>query len=359
MSVPGSPPTSPDRAGPPGSPAQGRGRGPGGGPDHGPGRTGRYLFSALKNLSTIGMAASAPAPPFWTITAKATSPCQPTNQAWVSLEALSNSAVPVLPKTGPPGTARNAVPVPPVTTSRIISRSGLTTAGPRAAPSGAAFPGAGSRTTLGCWNLPRATAAVTLAIASGLTIVVPWPNAAAASSAGVLPDETLPLNESTPMSHWLPMPSALAAEARPSAPSLGARLANAVLHDSAKSVWNGTLPRTSPPAFLNVRPATVSVFRHGVTVSGVTAFFCSSPNADTTLNVDPGGTWPVKAVLTAPPSGPLLTASTDESLTRSATSALGSFSVATAASAAFWTAGSRVVRTGLPGAGLVLNSWVS
>src|SRR6185295_6814173 len=52
-----------------------------------------YLFSAVRKRCTIGTAESAPAPPCSTMTAKATPPCQPTNQACVSCEPVLNSAV--------------------------------------------------------------------------------------------------------------------------------------------------------------------------------------------------------------------------------------------------------------------------
>ncbi len=115
------------------------------------------------------------------------------------------------------------------------------------------------------------------AIAIGLTAVLPWPNVAAASSVGVAPSETLPVNASMPMFQSPPMPSALDAFFSPSAPSFGASPTNAVLQDFAKSTWKGTLPSTSPAEFLNVRPATVAVFGHSTVVSAVTAPDCNNP----------------------------------------------------------------------------------
>ena len=51
---------------------------------------------------------------------------------------------------------------------------------------------------------------------------------------------TEPLNASMPSCQGVPRPSVLAAAARPSAPSCGARDANAVLHEIAKS-WRNVL----------------------------------------------------------------------------------------------------------------------
>src|SRR5919107_3895018 len=206
------------------------------------------------------------------------------NHACVCLDPLSNSAVPVLPYTGPPATFRNPVPVPLVTTSRIIDRSALAASPASASPAGAGFGGGGSSTSFGCSNRPRATAAVAAAIASGLTTVAPCPNVAAANSVGLPPFDTLPLNASTPRSHAPPRPSAVEALRSPSAPRRGASPTNAVLHDRAKSTWNCTLPSASLWAFLKVRPSTFRLRGHSTTVLGVTFPFCSSPYADTILN---------------------------------------------------------------------------
>src|SRR4051812_32165750 len=105
------------------------------------------------------------------------------------------------------------------------------------------------------------------------------------------------------------MPSAALASRRPSAPSLGERLTNAVLHDLAKSTWNGTLPSAMSCEFRNGRPSTVLFLGQSTGVSAVTAFFCSNPSVDTILYVEPGGTWPDSAVFTVAPSGPFATAS--------------------------------------------------
>src|ERR1051325_4158536 len=96
-------------------------------------------------------------------------------------------------------------------------------------------------------------------MASGLTAVAPWPNVAAASSVGLPAGEILPLNASTPRSHLPPRPSASEAACSPSAPSLPDKPTNAVLHDLAKSTWNGTEPSSSSCEFLNERPATAAV----------------------------------------------------------------------------------------------------
>src|SRR5450756_2468089 len=66
-------------------------------------RAHRCRFS--RKALAMGAASVAPLLPCSTSTAKATGPCQPTNQAWVA-GGLPDpySAVPVLPYTGPPGT---------------------------------------------------------------------------------------------------------------------------------------------------------------------------------------------------------------------------------------------------------------
>ena len=51
----------------------------------------------MRKSRAIGTAASEPEPPSATKTAKARSPCQPTNQAWVASEPSWYSALPVLP----------------------------------------------------------------------------------------------------------------------------------------------------------------------------------------------------------------------------------------------------------------------
>ena len=137
-------------------------------------------------------------------------------------------------------------------------------------------------------------------MASGLTTVVPWPKAAAARSAAEPPLETLPVKASTPRSH-------VAAEAQRGAglgqpvrrPASGASAANAVLHDLAKSVRNGTLPSAKSSEFLNERPSTVKVFGQATLPSRVTAPASSRPSAVTILNVEPGGTCAVNARFSA------------------------------------------------------------
>ena len=291
------------------------------------------------------------------MTANAMSSCQPTNHEWVSSEPVLNSAEPVLPYTGLPGTSARSSPVPLVTTSRIIARSGSTDVAASCGPSAAGAGGAGSRMSLGCLNWPRATAAVAPAIARGLTAVLPWPNAAAASSVGLSAGGDLAAER---VGAQVPF----GAQAEPRSPPPGGRrrrawgpaLTNAVLHDLAKSVRNGTEPSSISCELWNSWPPTFLVLGQSTAPSRVTIFLSSRPSADTILNVEPGGTWPVIAVLTAAPSGPLVTATTDESLIRIATRALGCFSAATAVSAAFWIVVSRVVLSGLPGIGWVLNS---
>ena len=63
---------------------------------------------------------------------------------------------------------------------------------------------------------------------------------------------------------------------------------NAVLHDCAKSVRNGTAPRPPPSKFLNERPSTTSFCGHG-TVLSTESPSRSSAVVVTTLKVEPGG----------------------------------------------------------------------
>src|SRR4029077_19434394 len=72
----------------------------------------RQPGSWLRNFAASGAATFPPTPPPSTSTAKARLPRKPTNHAWVlGGVALPNSAVPVLPDTGVPGSpARTPVP---------------------------------------------------------------------------------------------------------------------------------------------------------------------------------------------------------------------------------------------------------
>ena len=118
----------------------------------------------------------------------------------------------------------------------------------------------------------------------------------------------------------MPIPTLCAVFASPSGASCGARDANAVLHDFAKSTRNGTLPSSMSWEFLNVRPSTTRFFGHGTTVSPVVPL-SSTPSAVIVLNVEPGGVCPVRAKLLPAAPGPLATATSVLSLTRIATRA--------------------------------------
>ncbi len=165
-------------------------------------------------------------------------------------------------------------------------------------------------TSAGCFHWPRAIAAAAPASTIGEMTVVPWPNAAAACSDFEPLAETLPVKMFAPRSQGTPMPTVAAVLDSPSGPSFGAREANAVLHDLAKSTCNGTLPSSSLWEFLNVRPSTVSVFGQLTRVSTVAEPFSRTPSAVMVLKVEPGGTCPTMAKLFAAAPGPLATAIT-------------------------------------------------
>ena len=81
---------------------------------------------------------------------------------------------------------------------------------------------------------------------TGLTNVEPCPNDVAARSVASLGGDTDPRNAGVPSDQHAPIPSDWAVFDRVRPGTLGAKLMNAVLHDLAKSVWNGTLPSCSP-----------------------------------------------------------------------------------------------------------------
>src|SRR5262249_14366715 len=173
------------------------------------------------------------------------------NHECESCGSLLYSAVPVLPYTGPPGTPLHGVAVPEVTTARIIVFIDSTVAGFSAVPGPGLPATGGSDTTVGAIQCPRATAPTALINATRLPRVVPCRNAEAAGSTADPSGCTEPVNVLTPTDHLPPMPSCAAVVRSPSWPSLGARDANAVLHDFAKSVSSGTAPNASPPSLAN------------------------------------------------------------------------------------------------------------
>src|SRR5215475_15732834 len=212
------------------------------------------------------------------------------NHECESCGSLLYSAVPVLPYTAPPGVPLHGVAVPDVTTARIIVFIDATVAGFSAAPGPGLPVTGGSETTVGAIQCPRATAPTALIKATGLTSVLPCPNAAAAWSTAAPSDGTDPVNVFTPTDHLPPMPSCAAVFRNPSGPSFGASDANAVLHDFAKSVSSGTAPNSSPPSLPNARPSTTSCFGQFTTDDVVSFPDSSTFVAVTVLNVDPGGT---------------------------------------------------------------------
>ena len=124
-----------------------------------------------------------------------------------------------------------------------------------------------------------------------------------------------------------------------------------VLHDCAKASVNGTVPRSNWSWFSNSRPSTTVVPGQATGVSGVSVPADSSAVAVIVFMLEPGGNWPASAL-------PASAASLEETARispvpgRTTTRCVGSGWPATAASAAFWTAGTSGVCTGVPGTGV-------
>src|SRR5215468_4623680 len=155
------------------------------------------------------------------------------NHECESCGSLLYSAVPVLPYTAPPGMPLHGFAVPDVTTARIIVFIDATVD----AFSGVPGPGlpltAGADTTVGAIQCPRANVPTALTKATGLTNVLPCPNADAAWSTADPSGAADPVNVGTPTDHLPPMPSCAAVFCSPLGPSFGASDANAVLQDRA------------------------------------------------------------------------------------------------------------------------------
>src|SRR5580692_12813145 len=124
----------------------------------------------------------------------------------------------------------------------------------------------------------------------------------------------------------------------------------AALHDSAKACSKLSEGVASPSKLWKVSPPTVMVGGQLAGLAGDDP--CSMRSAEvTTLKVEPGGKDPARALSKSSLSGRLTEASTSPVDGSMATSAAGSVSPARADSAACWTVGSMVVRTGVPGCG--------
>src|SRR5262249_30304475 len=126
------------------------------------------------------------------------------------------------------------------------------------------------------------------------------------------------------------------------------------LHDCAKASARLRDGTASPSKLRKVWPPIVMLAGQVAGLDGVTP--CSSRSAVvTTLKVDPGGYWPVSAML-GDWLGGLTAATTSPVEARMATSAAGWATALRACSPALWSAGSRVVCTGAPGLPLKLAS---
>src|SRR4051795_7770978 len=123
-----------------------------------------------------------------------------------------------------------------------------------------------------------------------------------------------------------------------------------VLQDCANASVSGTVPRSNWFSFSNSRPSTVVVPGQGTVVSGVTDPADSRAVAVIVFMLEPGGNCPRSAL---PGSAAVFdeTARISPVPGRTTTMCVGSCWVATAASAAFWIAGSRGVCPGVPGFG--------
>jgi hypothetical protein len=123
-----------------------------------------------------------------------------------------------------------------------------------------------------------------------------------------------------------------------------------VLHDCASASVKGTVPRSNRSAFSNSRPSTDVVAGHATGVSGVSVPAASSAVAVIVFIAEPGGNWPVSA-LPASAGSFEETARISPVPGRTTTMCVGRVCPAAAASAAFWTAGTSVVFSGVPGWG--------
>lgn len=123
-----------------------------------------------------------------------------------------------------------------------------------------------------------------------------------------------------------------------------------VLQDCANASVSGTVPSARSCAFLNWRPSTDVVPGHGTGVSGVSTPADSSAVDVITFMLEPGGKRPLRAL---PGSAAWLedTARISPVPGRTTTTWVGSFCVAAAASAAFCTAGTSGVCSGVPATG--------
>src|SRR3954453_15983429 len=128
-----------------------------------------------------------------------------------------------------------------------------------------------------------------------------------------------------------------------------------VLQDSANASVSGTVPRSSWSSFSNSRPSTVVVPGQGTGLSGGGAPALSSAVAVMVFMLEPGGNCPDRA-----PAGLAasleLTASTSPVPGRTTTRWVASGWPATAASAAFCSAGTSGVWTGVPATGSTVAS---
>ena len=209
------------------------------------------------------------------------------NQAWVgSGLPLPNSAVPVLPLTGPGSFAGAAVPW--VTTARMRPRSAPAARGSSGRGAGAGAAG-GAATSRGARQAPLSTAAATVAICRGLTDTRPCPIAAAASSVVSAGAGKRPRTAGIPGARSAPKPKRPAAAASfAGSRRLAASCTNAVLQEAANAAVKVMVPSFSASKLWKVRPPTAAVGGQ-VTRSPGCRPPSRSASAVTTLKVDPGG----------------------------------------------------------------------
>src|SRR5215475_11560532 len=181
--------------------------------------------------------------------------------------------------------------VPTVTTACIIGRNVARIAGLLACGRAVCF-GRGLVTSSGGRHVPLATAATTVAWLSGLTRSFPWPKASAARSTGELGLVNWPRAAGMPSPGLALKPYVLAIVAS-EVPDrcCVASSANVVLHEMAKALSRFVVPRCSLRSLWKVRPPMLTLLGHCTWLDGVKPVL-ASPEAVTTLKVDPGGNVP-------------------------------------------------------------------
>ena len=182
---------------------------------------------------------------------------------------------------------------------------------------------------------------------------MPWPMAERPRLAGPSLGGTEPVKALRPASHSAPSPKSRAVLWSSSSPYLSANPMKAVLHEWEKFWSRLVSPRTSSPASpITWPPALISAGQ--LTIDSGVRPRRMAARAVMTFMVEPGATWPLKAMFWALPVGPVAAARISPVLARTATRALSRSSPARASSAACSAARSSVSLTVPPGpAGMV------